>query len=181
MVVLIAYRRSERPALHGSRSVEVAGACRRVEHGTRLVVCKLFESVLVMRFGEKNAGSGVTWESSGKQALPRCMRSCTDTLGDIAGRGCETLAECDGIKRRDREDADAALVATWAAREMRSGALGRGGKCCIEDGEELVQRSGLSLSSLADRRLHRVAGIVTLRTNFGHSASSRKCRASHEV
>jgi hypothetical protein len=127
VVVFIANGRPEGAALHGSRSVEIAGACRWVEHGTRLVVGELFEGLSVMRLGEEDAGVRVTREAGGQQAFTRRKRSGPNAPGNITRRSCEPLAERSSIKWRDREYTYAALMATWMASEVGAGALGRRG------------------------------------------------------
>jgi hypothetical protein len=106
-----------------------------------------------MWLGEEDAGIRVTGETGAQQAFTRRKRSRTDAVGDIVRGGCELLAESGDIKRRDCEDADAALMTARVAGEVRAGALGSRGKCRIDDGDEFVHRS-VSVSRGTDLQLH---------------------------
>lgn len=116
-----------------------------------------------MWLGEENAGVWVAREAGGEKTFMRCERSHANTFGDIAWRCSESLAECRGIERSDREYANAALMTTGSARKVRAGAVGRGGKRSIDDGEELVH--GVALVYRAGYRV-RTRRFAQRRTDF---------------
>lgn len=100
----------------------------------------------MMWFGEENAGVRVAWEAYGQQAFARCERTSTDALGNIGWRSRKALAQRRGIQRSDGKYSDAALVTFGMARKMRTGTLGCGRKCRIDDGEEFVHTLRKSVS-----------------------------------
>ncbi len=135
VVVFIAYGWAEGTALDGARGVEVAGAGGGVKDGAGFVVGEVFEELFVMRLGEEQPGDGVAGEVRG-EAFAGALGAAADARG-YGGVGCgECIAERSGVKLRDGEDADAALVTAGAAGQPGTGALHAGGECGVDDGEE---------------------------------------------
>ena len=99
----------------------------------------------MMRLGEKDARVRVAWEALSEQALARRKGSHADALGDVGWCSCEPFAKRSSIQRREREYTDTALMTARAARKMRTGTLGGGGKRYVDDGEEFVHRSAVSV------------------------------------
>ena len=137
-VVFVADGWAEGAALHGTGSVEVAGSGNGIEDGAGFIVGEVVEGSFVVRMGEERAGGGVAGEVAG-EACARGFGAATDMCGSGRVGGVEfgeRGAEGFGVELRDREDADAALMAAGPAGEPVAGASGGGGECVVEDFEE---------------------------------------------
>jgi hypothetical protein len=134
LVVSIADRRSEGSALHGAEGVDVAGAGVGIEDGAGLVVGEVGEGLFMLRLGEEQAGQRIAGKFIEETRAGFC---CTraNSICNVCGSHGQALAQVIRVELRDREDANAALVAPWLAGEPVAGALGGRSECGIEDGE----------------------------------------------
>lgn len=91
-----------------------------------------------MWFGEEDTRRFIAGEPFGQQTISRRNGPRSNALGDIGRRGGYSRAKGRGIQRRNRKDADAALMASRAAGKVRAGPLGCGGERGVDDGKEFV-------------------------------------------
>ena len=133
-------RRAEDAARHGAMGVKVAGAGDGIERGTRFVVAVVFEGREGFRVVAKDAGGWVAWKvgSEARDGVGDALMDAGRASGVVAVEFGESGAESGGVELRDLEDADAALGAADAAREMGS-ALGDGeGEFGVDDLDETL-------------------------------------------
>ncbi len=130
-------RRTEDPASHRARGVEIAESGGGVESGTELVVGEVFEESGA-GFVEQ-AGAGISGKI-GSDAREGLLGAPADGCGALRiGRveGGEAFTQAGGVELRDGEYADAALGASGSAFEPCAGAARGVGNGGVDDLDEL--------------------------------------------
>jgi len=135
-------RRAEDAAGHGAGGVEVAESGGGIEGGAGFVVGEVLEvsgAIFVEKAGARVAGKIGSEASDG---LPGTLAEGRGVFGIGRIESGESVAQADGVKLGDGEDADAALGASWRALEPGAGAAGGVGDGGVDDLDELRVAGG---------------------------------------
>jgi hypothetical protein len=139
--VFCAERWAKDAAGHGAGGVEIAEPGGGIENGAMLVVGEVVEVGAVFI---DEAGNCVSRKIGGKTG-DGLLSAGSDSGGALwvgGAEGGEAFAQAGGVELGDREDADAALGASWSALEPGAGAVGRVGYGSIDDLDEVRVAGG---------------------------------------
>lgn len=112
-------RRTEDAAGHRARFVQFAQPCLRIEHGTWLIIGKIFKALASLLALAQDSGRGISGKSL-RQASDRIPSAFPDRSGTPGMGGLQlrqSSPQSQGIELIDGKGADAALCATRTADE----------------------------------------------------------------
>ncbi len=132
-----AHWRPENSACHGTRRVQVAHACLRIQHRTGLIVGKRFELRRILGdHTRRNIPGKIRPEAANGSlgAFANPLRALGITLFEFG----QTLLQAKSVELADRKDTDTALCAARTAGQPRSAPADRVGKCGVDDLHQLA-------------------------------------------